>query len=158
MDQSSLTPKIQMLQPQQITPGMGNPYQHASQTFVDKGIHQSAMINAATRGGKRGSNRSSKRASRRKPMSKRNKKSMKSRRRRRHRGGDIVVPPLHGVLFNNNGYQATATQQASSYINSRAAATNDGLVGKPGMQITTGGANKMARKRKTKRTHKYYYI
>jgi hypothetical protein len=136
---------IQMLPAQQITPGMGNPYKSASDSFVNNGLQQTQLIKNAT-GGRR-KKRSVSRVSK------------KRSRRRHYRGGDIVVPPLHGALFNRGGYQDMATGQASSYINSRAAASGDGLVGKPGITITTGGASRRRRriltKKRTNKTKKY---
>jgi len=126
---------IQMLPAQQITPGMGNPYKSASDSFVNNGLQQTQLIKNAT-GGRRKKRRSN---------------------RRHYRGGDIVVPPLHGALFNRGGYQDMATSQASSYINSRAAASGDGLVGKPGITITTGGASRRRRRTRRRSTKKRKY-
>lgn len=132
-----------MLPAQQITPGMGNPYKSASDTFVNNGLQQTQLIKNAT-----GGRRKKRRVSR---------VSKKRSRRRHYRGGDIVVPPLHGALFNRGGYQDMATSQASSYINSRAAASGDGLVGKPGITITTGGASRRRRRRRRLTTKRMKY-
>ena len=130
---------VQMLPPQTITPGMGNPYHSASTSFTNKGAQQADLINAtATRGGSRRSYFRGKGNTR------------YLTRRRRFRGGNIVVPPIQGALFNGAGYNKMANSQAQSYVNSRAAGTNDNLVGQPGQTITHGGKRRKTRKNKRK--------
>lgn len=133
--------KVEMLPAQTITPGMGNPYHSASTSFTNKGAQQADLINATTtRGG-----------SRRKIRHYRGKGNTRhSTRRRCFRGGDIVVPPIQGALFNGAGYNKMANSQAQSYVNSRAAGTNDNLVGQPGQTITHGGKRRKTRKNKRK--------
>jgi hypothetical protein len=134
---------VHALPPQQITPGMGNAYQSASDSFTAKGAQQAALINSTTKGG-----------SRRKNASHGLRKRTKRMKTKKYRGGDIVLPPIHGALFNGAGYQNTANAQNSGYINARAAGTNDGLVGQPGQKIVTGGGRRRRKTRRIKRSRK----